>query len=90
MFPIVGLFQGEMYNKVKVDDSFWTLEDGKDVSIALQKVWVPEVNHNQASDDEASPRSPENIREIGRTLQRSSSDTFGSSNATSKGLLLRS
>lgn len=30
--------QGEMYNKVKVDDSFWTLEDGKEVSIALQKV----------------------------------------------------
>lgn len=27
-----------MYNKVKVDDSFWTLEDGKEVSIALQKV----------------------------------------------------
>lgn len=27
-----------MYNKVKVDDSFWTLEDGKDISIALQKV----------------------------------------------------
>lgn len=32
--------QGEMYNKVKVDDSFWTLEDGKEVSIALQKVMV--------------------------------------------------
>lgn len=27
-----------MYNKVKVDDSFWTLEDGKEISIALQKV----------------------------------------------------
>ncbi|CAN0119289.1 unnamed protein product, partial [Ectocarpus fasciculatus] len=26
-----------MYNKVKVDDSFWTLEDGKEISIALQK-----------------------------------------------------
>ncbi|CAM9253262.1 unnamed protein product, partial [Hapterophycus canaliculatus] len=31
------LVDGEMYNKVKVDDSFWTLEDGKEVSIALQK-----------------------------------------------------
>lgn len=30
--------QGEMYNKVKVDDSFWTLEDGKEINIALQKV----------------------------------------------------
>lgn len=34
----VDRLQGEMYNKVKVDDSFWTLEDGKEVSIALQKV----------------------------------------------------
>lgn len=31
------LVDGEMYNKVKVDDSFWTLEDGREVSIALQK-----------------------------------------------------
>ncbi|CAM9090519.1 unnamed protein product [Ascophyllum nodosum] len=31
------LVDGEMYNKVKVDDSFWTLEDGKEISIALQK-----------------------------------------------------
>ncbi|CAM9937541.1 unnamed protein product, partial [Laminaria digitata] len=31
------LVDGEMYNKVKVDDSFWTLEDGKEVNIALQK-----------------------------------------------------
>lgn len=27
-----------MYNRVKVDDSFWTLEDGKEINIALQKV----------------------------------------------------
>lgn len=27
-----------MYNKVKVDDSFWTLEDGKEINVALQKV----------------------------------------------------
>eukprot|EP00752_Nemacystus_decipiens_P009016 g8048.t1 len=31
------IVDGEMYNKVKVDDSFWTLEDGKEISIALQK-----------------------------------------------------
>eukprot|EP00903_Cladosiphon_okamuranus_P012255 g11493.t1 len=31
------IIDGEMYNKVKVDDSFWTLEDGKEISIALQK-----------------------------------------------------
>ncbi|CAM9247338.1 unnamed protein product [Choristocarpus tenellus] len=34
------LIDGDMYNKVKVDDSFWTLEDGnegKEISIALQK-----------------------------------------------------
>lgn len=37
--PILySVLQGEMYNKVKVDDSFWTLEDGKEISIALQKV----------------------------------------------------
>lgn len=27
-----------MYNRVIVDDSFWTLEDGKEINIALQKV----------------------------------------------------
>eukprot|EP00904_Undaria_pinnatifida_P000969 jgi/Undpi1/10873/HiC_scaffold_3.g01399.m1 len=31
------LVDGEMYNRVKVDDSFWTLEDGKEINIALQK-----------------------------------------------------
>jgi hypothetical protein len=29
--------QGELFNKVKVDDSFWTLEDGNRICIYLQK-----------------------------------------------------
>ncbi|CAM9834229.1 unnamed protein product [Pylaiella littoralis] len=31
------LLDGKMYNRVIVDDSFWTLEDGKEINIALQK-----------------------------------------------------
>eukprot|EP01084_Bolivina_argentea_P130459 230297_1 len=31
------IVDGELYKKVIVDDSFWTLEDSKDISIILQK-----------------------------------------------------
>lgn len=31
------LVEGELYKPIKVDDSFWTLEDGREVVISLQK-----------------------------------------------------
>ena len=31
------IIDGELHKRVIIDDSFWTLEDGRDISISLQK-----------------------------------------------------
>jgi hypothetical protein len=33
------IINGVLYNKIKVEDCFWTLEDRKIISIHLEKVW---------------------------------------------------
>ena len=58
------LVDGELHERVKVDDSFWNVEDNEYLNINLEKmeekIWKTVIN----GDDEIDPKSVDNTKNV--------------------------
>ena len=58
------IIDGELFERVKVDDSFWNLEDKEFLNINLEKmeekIWTTVIK----GDDEIDPKSVDNSKAV--------------------------
>lgn len=58
------LCDGEMYEKVKAEESYWSLEDGKYINITMEKAYEAIWKCLIMGDDEIDPKTVDNSKRV--------------------------